>query len=119
MTDSVQLRGIQVPSPLGVTEAERALRRPVEIDLDLLGDLRPSAASDDLEDTIDYVEIFQTVSRVAGAEHRLVEALAQDVCQALLRAFPRMEEVRIEVRKIAPLAGAVRSAGVRLVRRRE
>jgi dihydroneopterin aldolase len=109
---------MQVPALLGVSEAERALLRPVEIDLDLHCDLRTPGESDDLRDTIDYVAIWEIVSRIAGSEHRLVEALGERICAALLDAFPTINEVRIEVRKIAPLPGAVRSAGVHLMRRR-
>ena len=118
MADSIQLWGIQVPAALGVTEAERLLRRPVEIDLELETDLYRAAASDDLPDTVDYVAVFEVISRIAGREHHLVETLAERICEALLSAFPRVDQVRIDARKVAPLPGAVRSAGVRLARRR-
>lgn len=118
MADSIQIQGIHVPAALGVSEAERALRRPVEIDLELESDLSRAAISDELRETIDYVAVFELISRIASCEHRLVEALAERICGALLDAFPRIDEVRIEARKIAPLPGAVRSAGVRLARRR-
>jgi len=117
MADSIQLRGIQVPAALGISAGERALRRPVEIDLDLDFDLARSATSDDLVDTIDYGEVWEEITRVASAECHLVEALAERICRALLATFPTLEQIRIEVRKIAPLAGAVRSAGVVITRR--
>jgi dihydroneopterin aldolase len=118
MRDSIQIRGIQVPAALGVSSGERALRRPVEIDLDLDCDLSRSARSDQLADTIDYVAVWETVAKVAAAECHLVEALAERICAALLAGFPGLEVVRIELRKPAPLPGAVRSAGVRLTRGR-
>jgi dihydroneopterin aldolase len=118
MADSIQIRGILVPAALGVTATERALRRPVEIDLDLDCDLRRSAASDDLKDTVDYVAVYDVAARTAARDHSLVEALAQEICDGLLAAFPALDLVRIELRKLAPLPGAVRSAGVRLERRR-
>lgn len=118
MADAIRLRGIQLPAALGVSVGERALRRPVEIDLDLECDLAPSGASDDLSHTIDYVAVWETLLAVAGAEFRLVEALAERICTELLATFPALELVRIEVRKIAPISGPVRSAGVALIRRR-
>src|SRR5262245_49522059 len=118
MADAIQIRGIQVAAALGVSAGERALRRPVEIDLDLVCDLARSAASDELADTIDYVAVWEIVARTAAGECRLVEALAERICSALLAALPAVQEVQIELRKIAPLPGAARSAGVRLARRR-
>jgi dihydroneopterin aldolase len=101
-----------------VSEGERALRRPVEIDLDLHCDLHAAALSDDLNDAVDYVVVWEVVARVASSEHCLVEALGEHICTALLATFPSIDEVRIVVRKLAPLAGAVSSAGVSLTRRR-
>jgi dihydroneopterin aldolase len=118
MADSIRMRGIQLPAALGVSAGERALRRPVEIDLDLHCDLGRSAATDDLGDTVDYVAVWETIARVMGAEFRLAEALAERICAELFATFDRLEEVRIEVRKLAPLPGAVRTAGVELTRRR-
>jgi dihydroneopterin aldolase len=56
--------------------------------------------------------------KVASAEFRLVEALGQRICTELFARFPGVEQIRIEIRKPAPIPGAVRSAGVVLVRRR-
>jgi dihydroneopterin aldolase len=120
VSDTILLEGIQVPAALGVTQAERRMRRPVEIELRLGIDLRRSGASDQLADTIDYAQVYEVVAKVAGArEHRLVEALGQRICDALFESFPGVDRVWIRIRKIAPFAAPVRTAGVELERRRE
>src|SRR5215813_6004507 len=88
LPDSIRLRGIQLPVALGVSPGERALRRPVEIDLDLYCDLARSGASDDLAATLDYVAVWDVLTRIARAEFRLVEALAERLCAELLAGFP-------------------------------
>ena len=118
VADSIRMRGIQLPVALGVSAGERSLRRPVEIDLDLHCDLARSGSTDDLTDTIDYVAVWETLAKVASAEFRLVEALAERICAELFASFRTLEQVRIEVRKLAPLPGAVRTAGVELTRLR-
>jgi dihydroneopterin aldolase len=113
------LEGIQVPAALGVSAQERALRRPVWIDVELACDLARAGRSDDLADTLDYAQVYRTVAEVAGGgEHHLVEALAQRVADALLAALPAVREVRLRVRKVAPIAGPVQFAGVRVTRGR-
>ncbi|MFQ5512908.1 MAG: dihydroneopterin aldolase [Myxococcota bacterium] len=116
MTDVILLEGLEVPAALGVSKAERSLRRPVRIELELEVDLRRSGQSDRLVHTIDYGEIYRTVEEVAGGrEHRLVEALAERIAQVLLTRYP-LEACTVTVRKHAPVAGNLRRAGVRVRR---
>jgi dihydroneopterin aldolase len=118
MKDVIVLDGIEVPAALGVSKAERRLRRPVQIELELAFDLQESGRSDRLADTIDYTEIYRTVEEVAGTrEHRLVEALAERISVALLSSYP-IESCTVSVRKQAPVGGHLTRAGVRITRTR-
>lgn len=115
-SDAILLEGIEIPAALGVTEAERLMRRPVRLDLELGFDLRPSGRTDDLSQTIDYGEIYEVVEKVAGGrEHKLVEALGERIADALFEKFP-VTSVRLTVRKSKPIAGVLDWAGVRITR---
>ncbi len=117
--DAILLEGIHVPAALGVTKAEREMRRPVRVDLEIGCDLRRSGQSDRIGDTVDYGEIYRVVEDVAGGrEHRLVEALGERICSALLDGFA-VDWVRIRVRKSRPLAGVVDCTGIRMTRWRQ
>ena len=84
----ILLEGIQVPAALGVTAAERSMRRPVLLDVEVVRDLREAGQSDDIHQTIHYKRIFEIVEDVAGnQEHRLVEALADRIAAAVLAKF--------------------------------
>jgi len=116
--DAIVLENLQVPAALGVSAAEREMRRPVRLDLEIGRSLAAAGASDRSEETVDYGEIYRVVEAVAGAgEHRLVEALAERVAAALLSDFA-IDWVRVAVRKAKPLAGVLDSAGVRITRYR-
>lgn len=117
--DAILLENLQVPAALGVTEAEREMRRPVRIDLEVGRSLAEAGGSDRIRDTLDYGDIYQAVERVAGGgEYRLVEALATGIAEALLAEFS-IDWVRVEIRKAKPLAGVLEAAGVRITRTRE
>jgi len=49
--DTILLEGIQVPAALGVTAAERKMRRPVRLDLEIETDLRAAGRSDRIQQT--------------------------------------------------------------------
>jgi dihydroneopterin aldolase len=117
--DAILLENLQVPAALGVTAAEREMRRPVRIDLEVGRSLAKAGGSDRIRETLDYGEIYQAVERVAGGgEYRLVEALATGIAEALLAEFS-IDWVRVEIRKAKPLAGVLEAAGVRITRTRE
>lgn len=99
MTDELAVLGIECFAHHGVFEFERREGQTFPIDLVLGVDTRPAAASDDLQDTVDYGSL---VAAVKAAVERdpvdLIETLAQriaDVC--LLDA--RVEWVRVSVHK--------------------
>lgn len=119
MQDVILLEGIQIPAALGVTAAERRVRRPVLLDLEVGRDLRAAGRSDRIRHTLHYKRIFEVVEDVAAnQEHRLVEALGDRIARAVLAKFDA-EWVTVTVRKPTPIAGVLRHAGVRVTRRRE
>lgn len=114
--DVILLEGLQIPAALGVSAAERRMRRPVRLDLVLERELAAAGRSDRIADTVDYGAIFAVVEEVASSrEHRLVEALAERIAAALLARFG-LAAVTITVRKPKPIAGVLEHAGVRIRR---
>jgi dihydroneopterin aldolase len=109
VSDVIFLEGIQIPAALGVTAAERRMRRPVLLDLEVERDLREAGRTDDIHQTLHYKRIFEVVEDVAAnQEHKLVEALGE-----------RADAVTVTVRKPKPIAGVLDYAGVRVRRTRE
>ena len=83
MGDVILLEGSQVPAALGVTAAERRMRRPVLLDLEVERSLRDAGRTDSIRQTIHYKRIYEIVEDVAAHhEHRLVAALAERIARA-------------------------------------
>ncbi len=119
MPDTILLEGIQVPAALGVTAAERSMRRPVRLDLEVEADVAKAGRSDRIGDTLHYKRIFDLVEDVAtNQEHKLVEALGNRIARAVLEKFGA-DAVTVTVRKPTPMAGVIQYAGVRIRRTRE
>ena len=119
MNDVILLEGIQVPAALGVTAAERRVRRPVRLDLEIERDLRAAGRSDSIRQTIHYKRVYEIVEDVAGnQEHKLVEALGDRIARAVLAKFDA-DAVTVTVRKPTPISGILQYAGVRITRTRD
>ncbi len=119
MPDVIFLEGIQIPAALGVTAAERRMRRPVTLDIEVERELSASGRSDSIRQTINYKRIFDIAEDVAGnQEHKLVEALGQRIAETVLEKF-QVDAVTVTVRKPKPIAGVLDYAGIRIRRQRE
>ena len=117
--DVILLEGIQVPAALGVTAAERRMRRPVTLDLEIGCDLRAAGRTDHIRSTTHYKRIYEIVEDVASnQEHKLVEALGARIAAAVLGKFD-VDWVTVTVRKPKPISGVLEYAGIRITRSRE
>jgi len=103
-----------------VLPAERERPQPVEVDVDLDVDATDAAASDDLDDAVDYGAVVAEVERVLRAGHvELLERLAVLVADAVLALDERVAAVEVVVRKLRPpVPQDLATAGVRVRRAR-
>jgi dihydroneopterin aldolase len=118
--DRIELRGLRLPARVGVLPIEREQDQPLEIDLDVVVDLGPAGASDDLADTVHYGAVCDAVAQAVGGGHvALLERLADVVAQAVLGVDPRIVAVDLAVRKLRPpVPHDLATSGVHVVRTR-
>lgn len=117
MNDTVFLHGLKADTLIGVYDWERARPQTVVFDIDIHTDLSASAVSDDVEDTVHYGEVADTVrAGVKAQQFFLLEALAEYVASLILNNF-RCESVRLRVVKPGILPD-VREVGILIERER-
>ncbi|HIE50609.1 MAG TPA: dihydroneopterin aldolase [Armatimonadetes bacterium] len=118
-TDVIRLKNLTFYGYHGVVPEERALGQRFSVDVELRLDLRPAGETDDLQQTVDYREVYRLVQELNGRPFNLLEGFAEAIAQGVLARFP-VEEVTVRVRKPSvPLGGVVDYAEVEIVRRRE
>ena len=101
-SDCIQLRGLRVVCVVGVLPEERERAQPLELDIDIYADLSAAGNSDDLQDTVDYGSVAQTIEEIClGAKVQLLERLAQLVADRLLE-LDGVSTVEVTVKKIRP-----------------
>jgi dihydroneopterin aldolase len=101
----------------GVNEQETKVGNTFTIDLKIGGDFKSACASDNIEDAINYAEIYQTVKKVMDIPCKLLEHLAEEICIALKKDFTQIESIEIKVTKInPPIVGQMDSASIILYR---
>ena len=103
--DTIFLEQVKVKTKLGVPAWERMLAQTIILDIEIGYDLSEAGKSDAIADTIDYGAVVARIHATLK-EHsfQLVEALAEHVCQLILKEF-KAESVKVKVAKPGILLG--------------
>ena len=76
--DRVFIENLTVETVIGIFDWEREIRQAVSLDLEMDFDIRRAAASDSIEDTLDYKAVSKRLIHfVEQSEFQLVESLAE------------------------------------------
>ena len=116
--DAIIIEGLKVETVVGCFAWERQIQQPLMLDLIIATNLSQAAASDELQDTLNYAEICSISAEVIQqAAPKLIEHAAQLVLDALFTTFAAIESITITIRKPAIIPEA-NSVGIRLERHR-
>ncbi len=109
--DIIYLHDLRIDTMIGVFDWERRVRQTVILDLEMAADIRRAAASDDLDDTLNYKAVAKRLIDFVGrSEFQLVETLAEQVATLVLDEFA-VPWLRLRVNKQGAVRGA-RDVGV-------
>jgi len=116
-SDRIAIRGLRVPTRIGVTDEERAREQIVVIDVELALDLATAGRTDDLSDTVDYDRLtWEIAGLVRASEVKLLEHLAETVAQRVC-TVKTVDRVTVEVMKEStPVSEDVGAISVRITR---
>lgn len=117
MADFVHINRLKLRTIIGINPEERLNRQDVVISIRVRNDNRPAAASDSIEDAVNYRSISKDViDLVEHSQFFLVEKMAEEIAKVVLKDT-KAEACWVEVLK----PGAVRfadSVGVSIERER-
>ena len=104
--DIVYLRDLRIDTVIGIYGWERRTRQTIILDLEMSADIATAAASDHIDDTLNYKAVAKRLIDFVGtSEFQLVETLAER-CAQIIRAEFGVQWVRLTLNK----KGAVRGA---------
>ena len=118
--DSIRLKNMRFFGRHGLFEAETVLGQRFEVDLEIGIDLSTAGASDKMEDSVHYGELFETVRHIVEDERvNLIEALGHRIASSILGQDSRIVEAIVTIRKpSAPVPGILDCAEVTIRRMR-
>ena len=101
-------------------QAERELGQRFEVDLTIGANLRKAGATDNLDHTVDYSQVFNIVKNtVEGPPKLLIERVAEEIAACVLKAEPLAQDITVRVSKPhVALPGMFDLAAVEIYRQR-
>lgn len=113
--DIVFVEDLKIDTTIGIYDWERRIKQTLSFDLEMATDIRRSAETDAIEDTLNYKAVSKRViAFVEASEYQLVETLAEKVAAMILDEFD-VPWLRLTLHKPGAVRGA-RSVGVRIER---
>ena len=114
--DKIFLSALTVECIVGIWEWERRVKQTVILDLEMATDIRRAAASDRIEDTIDYKKVAKRLLAFVGeSQFNLVETLAEQIARVVVTEFG-VSWVKVRLNKQGAIRGA-RDVGIEIERR--
>ena len=104
--DIVFIEALEVETVIGIYDWERNVRQKVVLDVDMAFDNRKPAASDKIEDTVNYKAVSKRlIAFIEASRFELVETLAER-CAAIIRDEFGVPWVRLKLSKPGAVTGS-------------
>lgn len=104
----------------GVLQEEKTLGQKFFVDASLFLPLKEAGETDDLNFSVNYGEVYETIKEIVTFEKfDLLEGLADRICSKVLSSYPLVQKIRIKIKKPeAPVPGIFDYFGVEIERER-
>jgi dihydroneopterin aldolase len=109
--DIVFISELRVETIIGIYDWERKVRQTISLDLEMGADIPRAAATDAIEDTLNYKAVSKRLIEFVGnSEYQLVETLAEKIAEIVISEF-NVPWLRLTVHKPGAVRGS-RDVGV-------
>jgi dihydroneopterin aldolase len=113
--DKIFLDELKIDTIIGIWDWERKIRQTVIIDLEMSADIAKAAATDSVEDTLNYKSVAKRIQEFVGnSSFQLVETLAERIAGIIRDEFD-VAWVRVRVHKPGAIRGS-KDVGIEIER---
>jgi len=101
----IQVNNIKLYAYHGCLDEEAKIGSWYRVDVSVKADLKKSAKTDDLADTVDYVHLNHIVKEEMAIRSKLLEEVAQRILDRFFKEIPMLKKATVSVAKINPPIG--------------
>ncbi len=86
----------------GYYPEERVLGGKFEVDIAVQFPVSKSLLSDELENTVNYEDLFHIISKHMEVPCKLIETLGMNIMLEINEKWPELSEIELAIRKLSP-----------------
>jgi dihydroneopterin aldolase len=115
----IQVNNIKLYAFHGCLDEEAKIGSEYRVDVEVKADLRKSAKTDELVDTVDYVHLNHIVKEEMAIRSKLLEEVAQRILNRVFKEIRKVKKAKVAVSKInPPIGGNVEEVVIILTKKR-
>lgn len=116
MSSKIYLRNVRFHAFHGVLPQEGIVGNDYLVNLVVDYDFSSAMKTDDLQETLNYAEVYQKVREEMAVPSKLLEHVAGRIAHRLFSDFPEIQKLQLSITKVNPPMGADSDgAGVEVV----
>lgn len=111
----IYLDGLRFHAYHGVLPQERLTGNDYIVDCRCKYDITKALLSDDVNDTLNYAEVFKVIAEEMDVPSKLIERVCGRIATRLFDQFPAIDAIDLKMSKVTPPMGAdCNGAGVEI-----
>jgi len=115
----IKVNNIKLYAYHGCLDEEAKIGSEYRVDVSIKADLKKSAKTDDLIDTVDYVHLNYIVKEEMAIRAKLLEEVAQRILNRMFKELKKVKKAKVSVSKInPPIGGNVEEVVIILTKKR-
>jgi dihydroneopterin aldolase len=116
----IQVNNIKLHAFHGCLDEEAKIGSAYRVDVEVKANLKKSAKTDDLIDTVDYVHLNHIVKEEMAIRAALLEEVAQRILNRIFKELRKVKKAKVSVSKInPPIGGNVEEVVIILTKKRQ
>lgn len=99
-SDIIFIKQLRVSAIIGIYDWERESPQPLIFDVEMSTDIKKSASTDSIDDTICYKTVADNITDLTKQnKFELLESLAEEICQLILAKYQGVIEIKLSINK--------------------
>lgn len=117
MMGQIEIEGMHFYANHGHFDVEQIVGNDFLVDVSIETDCSAAAASDNLDDALNYQAVYDLIKKEMQINSRLLENVAGRILDSLYKNFPSVEKATVKLSKInPPMGGQIKKASVTLTK---
>lgn len=112
---TIGLNGAKFNAAIGWYPEERIFKNNFIVDLSVTFITKATFADDNLNESVDYMQLHEICNEVFNQEAKFIESVAQKIIDKIVDKFPVVQEVVVKIEKLnPPVKAQIKSSFVQL-----